>query len=63
MSLASVLHYNQIRNAEYGPRGFAEEGNTEFLRRGAAFTRIKDASLIDIKAAMRDAGLDCRLVE
>lgn len=63
VSLASVLHYNFIRRREYADADFADEGNTEFLKRGATFSKIQDASLFDIKRAMAQAGLDCRMVE
>jgi len=63
VSLASVLHYNHIRHRDYGAGDFADEGNTEFLRRGATFTKIQDASLSELKRVLREAGVDCRIVE
>lgn len=63
VSLASVLHYNHMCHREYAAGDFAEEGNTEFLRCGAPFSKIQNASLLDIKRAMADAGIDCRTAE
>lgn len=58
--LASVLHYNRLRHSD-DQDDFAGEGNTEFLKRGGSFSRIEDASIADIKRALTDAGIACRL--
>lgn len=60
VSVASVLHYNRLRHSADAD-DFAEEGNTEFLKRGGSYSRIQDASLPDIKRALMDAGVECRI--
>lgn len=61
--LASILHYRYVQHCSYDPGEYAEEGNLEGLRKGSRFTKIKDASLPEIKRALLDAGLACRPVE
>jgi cyclase len=60
VSLASVLHYNRLRHSDDRDDEFAGEGNTEFLKGGASFSRIQDASLVEIKRALTDVGIECR---
>jgi cyclase len=63
VSVASVLHYNRLRHNDDRDDEFAGEGNTEFLKGGGSFSRIQDASLIEIKRALTDAGIECRFEE
>jgi cyclase len=58
--LASILHYDAIRHAGSGSHDYSEEGNTEFLRKGGAFSRIRTASIPDVKAYLAAGGIDCR---
>lgn len=63
VSMASVLHYNYIQHARYSDEHFNEEGNVEFLqgRRGnVAFSKIKDATIQEIKTYLRERGIDTR---
>ena len=59
--LASILHYNCIKSLETLNGDFSGEGNVEFLRRGAGFSKIQDASFPQIKAHLADSGIDCRI--
>lgn len=63
VALASILHYNYIRHYRATDADYAAEGNTEFLRRGAAFSKIKDATLGEIKVYLIQQGIDCRQTE
>lgn len=62
VSLASVLHYNYLkqRSEERSFRGFQTEGNIEFLKSQRAYSRVKGASLLTIKAFLKEAEIDCR---
>ena len=63
VSVASILHYNYIKQREYGEDDFTREGNVEFLqgRRGnKGFSKIQDATLQEIKASLADHGIECR---
>ncbi len=59
--VASVLHYKFIEQNCAANADYADEGNTEFLRRGAAFGKIQPGTIREIKERMAAAGLDCRL--
>lgn len=63
VALASILHYNYIRHYRATDADYVAEGNTEFLRRGATFSKIKDTPLGDIKAYLIQHGIDCRQTE
>jgi cyclase len=63
VSLASLLHYNRLRHSDDRGDQFAGEGNTEFLKGGGSFSRIQDASLVEIKRSLTDAGIECRFEE
>jgi cyclase len=58
--LASLLHYNIIRHTDYSRAEFREEGNTEFLTRGGALSRIRDVTLPELKRALEQSGVACR---
>jgi cyclase len=58
-----ILHYNCIKQREYGEDDFTREGNVEFLqgRRGnKGFSKIQDATLQEIKANLAEHGIECR---
>lgn len=66
VSLASILHYDVLEKHVYAESSFAAEGNIEFLqgRRGEKMrSKIKPASIDEIKQALRGAGIDCRSIE
>lgn len=60
VSLASVLHYSAIRHSDFSGRDFSGEGNVEFLRRKAAFSKIAGVTLPEIKAHLAAKGVPCR---
>lgn len=61
VSLASVLHYHTIRHHDV-LGDFSEEGNTEYLARSrAGFSKIREAALPDVRAALQAAGIPCRV--
>jgi cyclase len=63
VSVASILHYNFIRHADYDEDEFAVEGNVEFLqgRRGkVSFSKIQDVTLPAIKKGLMQRGVECR---
>lgn len=59
VSLASILHYNFIRQYE-GSDDFSGEGNIEYLKSQRGFSRIQDATLPEIKAYLLEHGILCR---
>lgn len=60
VALASILHYNFIRDNNAAGEGYSREGNIEFLKRGKTFSKIQDATLDEIKAYLSEHGVDCR---
>jgi len=64
VAIASCLHYGVlreglVRSGELGAE-FRVEGNTEFLKRNANFTKISPASLASIKESLVKRNIDCR---
>ena len=57
--LASVLHYDFIDH-HYSEDNFSQEGNTEYLKSGRGFSRIKGATLPEIKELLLLKGIPCR---
>ncbi len=60
VALASILHYNFIREHRATEADYSAEGNTEFLRRGKTSSHIRDAALHEVKEYLLGRGLDCR---
>lgn len=61
--LASILHYNFIKHHQAIGDDYSEEGNTEFLRKGAGFSNIEGATTIqEIKEYLWSHGVECRQV-
>jgi len=58
--LASILHYHAILRTASGNGDYANEGNTEFLRKGIGFSRIQAASIPEVKAYLAAEGIACR---
>lgn len=59
--VASLLHYNYIRDKEHhGVVGANGQGNVEFLRKGEGFSAIQDAPLEEIKAFLSSHGVPTR---
>jgi cyclase len=61
VALASILHYNYIKRENSANGDYSQEGNIEFLRRGTGYSKIQDASLLEIKTYLSERGVDCRL--
>ncbi|HAS47572.1 MAG TPA: imidazole glycerol phosphate synthase subunit HisF [Microscillaceae bacterium] len=59
VALASILHYDYIKYLIEHPKN-EQEGNTEFLKSGKAFTKIQSSSLPDIKKHLLDHHINCR---
>lgn len=59
VSIASILHYNFIKQYEIED-DFSREGNIEYLRNRRGFSKIKDATLTEIKACLTQYGIGCR---
>lgn len=60
VALASVLHYNFIRDNSTTCEDYSKEGNIEFLKRGRTFSKIQDTTLDEIKCNLSEQGIDCR---
>ncbi|MGB6064904.1 MAG: imidazole glycerol phosphate synthase cyclase subunit [Desulfomonilaceae bacterium] len=60
VSIASMFHYNCARLRQPNCDEFRDEGNIEFLRKGAPGPKIQDASIPDLKEYLTDFGLNCR---
>lgn len=58
--IASILHYDFIKKSKIS-NDFSEEGNTEFLKRGIQFSKIKPTSIKDIKKYLHSKGVLVRL--
>lgn len=60
-ALASLLHYNAMKNFKYRPKDFKEEGNVEFLfQKERKFSVIRDIALKDLKKRLEKEGVPCR---
>jgi len=59
VAVASVLHYDFIRNNKI-VIDTAKEGNIEFLESRKTFSRIDPANLIEIKEYLYNNGIKCR---
>ncbi|MGH7719445.1 MAG: HisA/HisF-related TIM barrel protein, partial [Gemmatimonadaceae bacterium] len=57
--VASLLHYNVVRRG-WVEQDFAEEINVAHLRGATGRATLDDCSLVELKAALRAAGIDCR---
>jgi cyclase len=62
VSLASVLHYDFVKNHSDASNLFADkaEGNVEFLKSGRTSEKIKTAGLKEIKSYLSEQGINCR---
>jgi imidazole glycerol-phosphate synthase subunit HisF len=63
VSMASILHYNFVRNQTFEVGRYSKEGNTEFLsgsRGEIHFSRVHDISLPEIKCYLIERGIDIR---
>lgn len=60
VAMASVLHYDILQHQ--ATHGYEGEGNITFLKSARQFTKIKSASLPDVKKHLLSRGIDCRPV-
>jgi cyclase len=60
VSVASILHYQCYKEFQYQEHDFSREGNLEFRRRGAGFSRIQGVTLQQIKEYLIGQGILCR---
>ncbi len=61
--IASLLHYNVVRQQQYAEEQFKVEGNVEFLqgrRGGAGFSKIQETTLPELKDYLAQQGIDVR---
>ena len=59
VALASLIHYEYIENNLVGLIG-KEEGNTEFLKSGKSFSKIKPNTIKKIKMYLSDQSINVR---
>jgi cyclase len=60
VALASVIHYDYIENNVLGKIS-KEEGNTEFLKSGKTFSKIKPNTIKKIKKYLNDKSISIRI--
>ena len=60
VSIASIVHYSCMEKFQYSSAEFQEEGNIEFLARGAPSTNITGASVQQIKNYLISNDIDCK---
>jgi len=60
VALASLLHYNFIRDHGAADEDYTQEGNVEFLKHGKTFSKIQDVTLDGIKSYLSEQEVDCR---
>ncbi|MCB0482523.1 MAG: imidazole glycerol phosphate synthase subunit HisF [Flavobacteriales bacterium] len=60
VSVASLLHYETIKQLKSPIHTENKEGNTEFLRNSRSFNNIQSTNIQQIKGELRDAGIHCR---
>jgi len=63
VSIASIVHYDFIKENAYQSTDFASEGNIEFLKKGKSFSKIQGVSLPKIKDYLVTHGIGCRHVQ
>lgn len=61
VALASVLHYDFIKNNKK-PILETSEGNFEFLKKNSVFKKINPVSIYEIKKYLNKKGIECRYV-
>lgn len=60
LAMASVLHYHNINEPIMEDQNNRTEGNTDFLKRGRSFSKIKGTTLMEIKECLLINQIDCR---
>jgi len=59
VALASILHYEVFKSLGSQAKSF-QEGNTNFLRSGAQFSKVQSVSLSTLKTELLREGISCR---
>jgi hypothetical protein len=57
-----VLHYDRLRYGADRSEDYSAEGNIEFLKGMARFSKVQPAGVREIKTAFSEAGIACRPV-
>lgn len=60
VSIASVLHYDCIKNIYLDNYLFEKEGNIEYLKSGRGFSKINPVDLRKIKKYLHENSINCR---
>ena len=60
VAIASGIHYDILRNKKHEKTADDIEGNTEFLKKGLVYGKIKPFSIYDIKQALISSNIMCR---
>jgi len=63
VSIASLLHYDFIRNHDMLKADYSNEGNIDYLKSGKSFSNIHPLSMIEIKRFLINTDIACRPVE
>lgn len=65
VSMAAALHYKTIETLIEKSKSheYDQEGNIEFLKTGRGFSQVSPCTIGDIKHALNDNGLPCRMVD
>ena len=60
--IASMFHYGFVDFMREHPADYTAEGNTEFLKSGLAFTKVKPLSVLELKRFLMEESISCRPV-
>lgn len=60
LAMSSVLHYNALNESGIEDPNHRTEGNTDFLKSGRSFSKIKGTTLDEIKEILLANHIDCR---
>ena len=60
VGMASILHYEALKNFDIVKDEYASEGNTEYISTGKGFSLVEPASLKEIKRYLNDQNIQIR---
>lgn len=63
VSVASLLHYEAIKNFDLDTSDYQSEGNIEFIKKDNRFSKIQEANISTLKNKMASSGLFVRPAE
>ena len=63
VSLASILHYDYIKEYRATDKQYQNEGNIEFLRKGRGFSKVQGVSILEVKQHLINNNIQCRLID